>query len=70
MSTEPPRRPVTDPEHQALSRAAHWHADQGFAVMSPSLGTVFELSGHDTGSGSSRCGPLLRRTSLTAVDTA
>lgn len=33
MSSEPPRRPVTDPEHQALSRAAHWHADQGFAVF-------------------------------------
>jgi hypothetical protein len=33
VSTYPQRRPVTDTEHQALSRAAHWHADQGFAVF-------------------------------------
>src|SRR4051794_20455721 len=24
---------VIDPEHQALSRAAHWHADQGFSIF-------------------------------------
>lgn len=26
-------RPVTDPVHQLLSRAAHWHADQGLFVF-------------------------------------
>lgn len=33
MSTTQPQRGVTDPAHQALSRAAHWHADQGFSVF-------------------------------------
>lgn len=33
MSTSPLRRTVSAPEHQVLSRAAHWHADQGFAVF-------------------------------------
>jgi hypothetical protein len=28
-----PPRPVTDPVHQLLSRAAHWHADRGLAVF-------------------------------------
>ncbi|GAB2635303.1 bifunctional DNA primase/polymerase [Kribbella swartbergensis] len=33
--TSPRRHPtaVTNPGHQMLSRAAHWHADQGFAVI-------------------------------------
>lgn len=40
MNTTPPRYPMTvnDLEHQALSRAAHWHADQGFAVFPLSPG--------------------------------
>ncbi|WP_406051326.1 bifunctional DNA primase/polymerase [Kribbella sp. NBC_00889] len=33
VSTTQPQRVVTDPAHQALSRAAHWHADHGFAVF-------------------------------------
>ncbi|MEV4260567.1 bifunctional DNA primase/polymerase [Kribbella sp. NPDC049584] len=33
MSTARPQRQVTDAGHQALSRAAHWHADQGFSVF-------------------------------------
>ncbi|MEU8226174.1 bifunctional DNA primase/polymerase [Kribbella sp. NPDC048915] len=33
MSTTRPQQRVTDPVQQALSRAAHWHADQGFSVF-------------------------------------
>jgi hypothetical protein len=33
VSIARPQMPVIDPEHQALSRAAHWHADQGFSIF-------------------------------------
>ncbi|MGY4770304.1 bifunctional DNA primase/polymerase (plasmid) [Kribbella sp. CWNU-51] len=33
MTTTRRARPVLDTDHQALSRAAHWHADHGMAVF-------------------------------------
>lgn len=41
------QRPVTDPVHQMLSRAAHWHADRGLAVFPLAPGRKVPAVGKD-----------------------